>query len=66
MQGALSALPGKVQTPRNPLTFVGEAKAWGMLLPGPAAAQLLQEEAEQEGDEGQAVARGSPHTGTRQ
>lgn len=37
-----------------------------MLLPGPAAAQLLQEEAEQEGDEGQAVARGSPHAGTGQ
>lgn len=37
-----------------------------MLLPCPAAAQLLQEEAEQECGQGQPVARGSLHAGTGQ
>lgn len=37
-----------------------------MLLPCGAAAQLLQEEAEQECGQGQPVARGSPHGGTGQ
>lgn len=50
--------------PEEPLTFVGEAKARGLLLPCPAAAQLLQEEAEQERGQGQPGARGSPHGGT--
>lgn len=46
-----------------PLTFVGEAKAWGVLLPCLVAARLLQEEAEEERGKGQPVARGSLHPG---
>lgn len=56
--------PRQGADPEEPLTFVGEAKARGMLLPCGAAAQLLQEEAEQECGQGQPVARGSPHGGT--
>lgn len=58
--------PRQGADPEEPLTFVGEAKARGVLLPCGAAAQLLQEEAEQECGQGQPVARGSPHGGTGQ
>lgn len=67
LPGGCSPIPPRQGAdPEQPLTFVGEAKAWGVLLPCPAAAQLLQEQAEQEGGQGQPVARGSPHVGTGQ
>lgn len=63
---AVPAHPSKVQIPRkSTLTFVGEAKARGVLLPCLAAARLLQEEEEEEKrGEGQPAAGGSLHSGS--
>lgn len=57
--------PGEIRL-GSPVTFVGEAKARGVLLPCLAAARLLQEKAEEERGEGQPVAGGRSHPGARQ